>query len=252
MAKKSDNRILAKVLWFKNRTRFDIDYFDLLQPRREVSLHPRYRSGLFYSEKCGRDVQYESALELRFVQQLEANKHVVFYWEQPVKIPYWRGRRKATYTPDFGIYLDSGYFVVAEVKDLPDMLDYRCQLKTESLMEFCSDRGFGLLLTDGRHTPKDLLKGKVNRKLEKELVAALAHNALRQPQCRDIMERCNATLPELYKAVIRLGLRFRPFPMKLQRGKESRLFKQVFFERKKYDDLLDDQFPTLFGTKLSP
>lgn len=244
MAKKSDNRILAKVLWFKNRTRFDIDYFDLLQPRREVSLHPRYRSGLFYSIKCGREIQYESALELRFVQQLEANKHVVFYWEQPVKIPYWRGRRKATYTPDFGIYLDSGYFVVAEVKDLPDMLDYRVQQKTESLMEFCSDRGFGLLLTDGRHTPKDLLKGKINRKLEKELVAVLAHNALRQPQCRDIMERCNATLPELYKAVIRLGLRFRSFPMVIRSGNNNRIFLRLFFEGKKYEDLIEETFPT--------
>lgn len=63
MPVKSSNKIFSKVLWFNKRTRFDIDYFDLLQSRREVSLHPRYRSGLSYSEKCGRDIQYESALE---------------------------------------------------------------------------------------------------------------------------------------------------------------------------------------------
>lgn len=56
-------------------------------------------------------------------------------------------------------------FVDAEVKNLPYMLDYLVQLKTETLMEFCSYRGFGLLLTDGWHISKGLLNVKVNRKL---------------------------------------------------------------------------------------
>ena len=251
MSAKGD-KILTMVLWFSNRAKFDIDFFDLLQPSRKVSHHRRYRSGLYHSEECGRDIQYESALELRFMQQLEANRQVVFYWEQPVKISYWRGRRKVTYTPDYGIYLDSGYVVLAEVKELPDMLDDRVQLKIEALMAFCSERGFGLLLTDGRHVPKDLLKGKVNRKLERELLSALKLNPIRQPQCREIMERCNATPGELYKAVIRLGLRFRPFPMKLQTGNDCRIFRSVFFKRKKYCDLLDERFPTISGAISSP
>lgn len=77
-----------------------------------------------------------------------------------------------------GAERQSGFFIIAEVIALPDMLDFRVQLKTETLMEFCSYRGFGLLLTDGWHISKGLLNGKVNRKLEKELVAAQAHNPL--------------------------------------------------------------------------
>lgn len=215
MPKKTD--ILSKVLWFDKRIRFDIDYFDLLRPQREVSHCGRYRSGLFHSEKCGRDIQYESALELRFAEQLEKNPRVVFYWDQPVKIPYWRGRRKVNYTPDFGLCLKTGHVVLAEVKELADMLDYRVQQKTEALMEFCSERGFGLLLTDGRHTPKDLLKGKVNRKLERGLLARLENGPLRQAACRELMERCGATPAQLYKAVIRHDLRFRSFPMTIQK-----------------------------------
>lgn len=239
------DKILTKVLWFRNRAKFDIDFFDLLQPSRKVSPHRRYRSGLYHSDKCCREIQYESALELRFIERLETNPHVVFYWEQPVKIPYWRGRRKCTYTPDYGIYLDSGHVVLAEIKALPDMLDSRVQQKTEALMAFCSERGFGLLLTDGRHIPKDLMKGKVNRKLERELVAALNNSPIHQCQCQEIMERCNATKNELYKAVIRLGLRFRPFPMKLQHGDSKSIFRQVFFERKEYDELCENQLTTL-------
>lgn len=233
-----DNRILERTLWFERKMRFDIDYFYLLQPRREVSHGRRYRSGLFHSEKCGRDIQYESALELPFAQRLEQNEHVTFYWDQPIKIPYWRGRRKVTYTPDYGIYLDTGYFVLAEVKDLPSMLDWRVQLKTEALMAFCSDRGFGLLLTDGLHTPRDLLKGKVNRRFERALLAALDEHPLRQAECREIMERCHATTAELHKTIIRQQLKYRPFPMKLQKGNDNHLFRQVFFERRKYEDLI--------------
>lgn len=236
--------ILQNVLWFENKLSFDIDYFDLLRPHREVSHNGRYNSGLFHSEKCGRDIQYESALELQFIQKLEMNPRAIFYWEQPVKIPYWRGKRKVTYTPDFGIYLNNGYVILTEIKELADMLDYRVQQKTEALMEFCSKRGFGLLLTDGRHTPKDLLKGNVNRKLEREVLSALEHGTLRQPQCRGIIERCQATPRELHKAVIRLGLRFRPFPMMLRSGNDCRIFHSVFFEKKRYDEIKVNNFLT--------
>lgn len=242
----SDGKLLKMVLWFGRRTRFDIDYFDLLQPRRTVSEHPRYRSGRYRSEKCGREIQYESALERSFIEQLERNRHVVFYWDQPVRIPYRNGRRRRFYTPDYGIYLDSGHVVLAEVKELPDMLDSRVQAKTEALMAFCSERGFGLLLTDGRHAPRELMKGKVNRRLERELLAALDGNVLRQPECRALMERCHATRAELYKAVIRHNLALRPFPMKLQRNNANAVFRQVFFEGKDYDELVVEKFPTLF------
>lgn len=86
--------LFRKVLWFENRNRFDIDYFGILQPRRQVSHKPQYRSGVFHSEKCGREIQYESGLELDFIKYLEGSEEVLFYWEQPVDIPYWRGKRR--------------------------------------------------------------------------------------------------------------------------------------------------------------
>lgn len=240
-------KLLDQVVWFSHKTRFEIDYFELLQPRREVSHHRRYRSGLFHSPKCDREIQYESALEMSFVQRLEANEHVAFYWDQPVKIPYWRGRRRLYYTPDFGIYLDTGHIVLAEVKDLPSMLDYRVQLKAETLMEFCSARGFGMLLTDGRHTPRQLLKGKINRRLERALLRELDKNVLREQECHSLMERCGATPAELYKAVIRQQLRFRPFPMRLQRGNDNRVFHEVFFGKGKYDAALEKKLSILLN-----
>lgn len=243
---RGSQNIFDRVTWFAYKEKFEIDYFELLQPRRTVSEHSRYRSGLYYSKKCNRRIQYESALELHFIESLERNERVAFFWEQPVKIPYWRGRRKVNYTPDFGIYLRTGHFIVAEVKELSDMLDYRVERKTEALMQFCSERGFGLLLTNGTHTPKDLMKGKYNRKLERELLEALAKAPLRHDQCHAIMERCGATTAQLCKAVIRHNLRYKSFPVKLQHGTEESLFRQVCIAGENYDQLvktrLEEQF----------
>lgn len=245
---KKKSTIFRKILWFKNRGKFEIDFFEILQPRRVVSTDRRYNSGLYRSEKCQREIQYESGLELEFIKLLENEDKVLFYWEQPVQIAYRKGRRKVTYTPDFGIYLRTREFVIAEIKDMSGMLDHRVQAKTEALMEFCCERGFGLLLTDGRHTAGELLKGKVNRKLEKRLSAALDVNVIRKEQCRQIMSECNANQSELFRAIIRHNLKFKPFPFKLQRGNRNRIFRQVFFGNRKYDELVEERFPTLFRT----
>jgi len=218
----------------------------MLQPQRTVSNQTKYKSGIYYSEKCNRDIQFESGLELNFIKMLEEIKDVVFYWDQPVKIPYWRNKHKGTYTPDFGIYLKSGEFILAEIKDLPGMLDHRVQLKTEALMNFCHSRGFGLLLTDGKNSVDKLMKIKMNRKLEKEILASLDKSILRKKECMEIMKKCNATQNELLKTIIRNKLRFKPYPFKLQRGNQCHIFHNVFIERKKYEDLIEERFSTLF------
>lgn len=243
--------IFRKTLWFQKRGRFDLDSLtDYLQPCREVSQKERYKSGLYYSEKCARHIQYESGLELKFIEDhLENNHAVLFYWEQPIRVPFYRGKIRTTYTPDFGAYLRSGEFVLVEVKSLAEMIDHRVQAKTEGLMEFCSRRGFGLLLTNGMHTPKDLLKGRVNRMLEKEICAALEDGPIRRYEIRDLMNRCEATQSELHRAVIRLDLKFKPFPFKLQRGNQSPIFRAVFFGKKRYDELVSERFLAYFLLK---
>lgn len=240
-------------LWFDRKEKFDIaDFYDLLQPGRRVSNKPQYKSGLYGSEKCSRDIQYESGLELEFIKDLESSDEVLFYWEQPISIPYWRGKVKARTYPDFGIYLKSRHFVIAEIKPLADMLDHRVQAKAEGIMEFCAKRGFGFLLTDGRHTPAHLLKGRVNRKLEKELLSAITKGVIRKKDYREIAERCGAKPSELHRAVIRHDLKFKPHPFKLQRGNQSQVFRQVYFGKKRYDDLYDEKFPTLSGFTRKP
>lgn len=240
-------QLYRKILWFDNRLRFEIDFFDVLRPQREISVSGdnRYKSGRFYSEKCKRWIQHESGLELNFIKQLEELENVRFYFEQPVQIPYWRGKRKQTYTPDFGIYLSTGEFVLVEIKDLTSMLEDRVQTKVEALMEFCSGKGFGLLFFDGKHTFDKLLKIKSNRKLEKAIITALDnHIVLRKKQYMEIMNDCHSTHNELLKAIIKHNLKYKSFPLKLQYGNKNWIFRQVFVEKRNYDDLWNERFAT--------
>lgn len=237
------------ILWFDKRESFDVDFFEYFQPQRIVSNHPRYKSGVFASEKCGRDIQYESGLELAFIRQLEGLKNVRFYYEQPVRVNYWRGRCKQTYTPDFGVFLDTGEFVIVEVKDLTGMLENRVQMKIEGLMDFCSKRGFGLLFTDGAHTIDKIGRTRCNRKLEKDILSYIDNGILRKNECAAMMEKHGAKQTELLKIVMKNNLRFRSYPFHIKKGNRNHVFYNVFYEKKRYDDLVAEKFPTLFGLK---
>lgn len=238
--------LLKKVIWFDKRTKFDIDFFEFLQPQRTVSVHYRYKSGLYYSEKCNRNIQYESGLELAFIKWLEQDKRVKFYYEQPVRIDYWRGRKKQTYTPDFGVYLTTKEFVLVEIKDLPSMLESRVQTKAEALLDFCNNKGFGLLLTDGKSTIDKLRKVKYNHKLERLLLKAIENDALRKKQYLEITRDCAHTQNQLLKVVIKHNLKYKSFPFKLQPENKNKIFRHVFIEKKRYQDLSIEKYPTLF------
>jgi len=231
-----EQKLYREIIWFHKKVKFDIDFFDLLQPQRIVSEDPRYNSGKIFSEKCQREIQYESGMELAFIKQLEQLKNVKFYYEQPVQIQYIRGRKKQTYTPDFGVLLDTNEFFIVEIKDLCGMLENKVQMKIEGLMDFCSKKGFGLLLTDGKNTINKIKKIKCNRKLEKEILSAIAGNILRKKQCDEIMKRYKSTQPELLKIILKNNLKYRSFPFKLQHGNRNEIFHRVFFENKSYSE----------------
>lgn len=126
------------------------------------------------------------------------------------------------------------------------MLEHRVQLKTEALLDFCSKKGFGLLFTDGKHTFDKLLRIKLNRKLEREVLSAINNNVLRKREFDEIMKKCNCTQKELLKIIIKHNLKYKSYPFKLQYGNENNIFRKVFVEKKRYDDLIIERYSTLF------
>lgn len=241
-----DRQLFRKILWFDKRLKFDIDFFDSLQAQRIVSEHPRYKSGTFYSEKCQREIQYESGIELEFIKLLEQSKNVVFYWEQPVQIKYRRGRKNAIYTPDFGIYLKSKELVLVEIKGLANMCEHKVQMRIEALIKFCACKGFGLLLTDGKHTLSRIKKIPCNRKLERDILNTLDDHIIRKRECTELLDKHNATRNDLLKIIFKNQLRYKEFPFKLQKVNNNDVFHRVFYDNKRYDDLQKENFDLLF------
>lgn len=241
--------ILRKVLWFEKDV-CNSSFFADLEPKREVNENPRYISGVFYSEKCGKDIQHESGLEEKFFKKLEQNKRVLYYWHQPITVPYWRGKIKTHTTPDAGIILEGLKVVIVEVKPLAGMLDYKVQMKVEGLLKYCSENGCGFLLTDGKDTLEKIRKVKCNQKLEKELLQLLENRSILKRECKELMVKHNATQNELLKIIFKNQLRYRPFPFKLENARyKNDVFYQVFYEKKKYEDLVEERFETLFNTR---
>ncbi len=242
----SRHSLLKRVIWFEKRTKCDFDFYEILEPQRKVSDNPRYKNGTFFSEKCNREIQYESGIELAFIHQLETNKNVDFYYEQPVRIAYWKGRKKQLYTPDFALFLKTKEVVLVEIKEVSGMCEKSVQTKIEALLDYCHKKGFGLLLTDGKNTLDKILKVKCNKKLEQEILQAINNRTLRKQECKAIMQRHQATQNELLKIILKNGLHYKAFPFKLCQGSGNKLFYQVFFQKKRYADLEAARFSTLF------
>lgn len=243
-----DKKLFSQIIWFETRTKVDFHCFDILEAQRTVSSHPRYKSGIFFSEKCQRNVQYESGMELAFIKLLEASKRVRFYYEQPVQIPYSRGKRRQTYTPDFAVFLQTDEVVLVEIKCLSDMLDNRVQLKMESLLQYCRKKGFGLLFTDLSRGLVKLREVNYNRKLERAVLKAIEDKrVLSRHECREILKEYGGSKNELLKIICKQDLKFKSKSGKIEQGNNNRVFRHVFINRKQYSDLNTELYPTLFS-----
>lgn len=82
----------SHVVWFNEVKICKIEEFEGQEPKRTVKADPRYQSGIFYSHKTKRNIQYESGMELDFIKRLESADNVLYYFEQPITINYRRNQ----------------------------------------------------------------------------------------------------------------------------------------------------------------
>ncbi len=222
--------LIKNTIWFEKKTKWDNVNFNELTPKRKVNKNSKYKSGVIFSQKCQREVQYESGLELNFILALDNMPMVKFFSEQPTTIEYTRYGRKYKYTPDFVIFLDNNEAIIAEIKDFSGMADNRVQRNMEALIEYCMNYGFGLILTDGKYTLNKLLGKRYNVEFEKELLLKLDENGGRTiflKEFKIIQAKYNAQWSELLTIVLKNNLGFYPFPFKLNRRNNYKLFRDT-------------------------
>lgn len=119
------------------------------------------------------------------------------------------------------------------------MLDYKVQMKVEGLLRYCAQNGCGLLFTDGTNTVENIRKVKCNKKLEKDILEVLKDHTLMEKECKEILKKHDAKQIELLKIILKNKLKYQSYPFKLELCcYENELFYQVFYKKKRYDDLM--------------
>lgn len=213
----AQERILDQVVWFNKKSKWNLDSKELL-PVRNIESNEKFISGRIYSEKCGRDIQYESGIEKAFINYLESFPKVLKFSEQPITLNYEKAGVKRIYTPDFIVFLEdkTGFFV--EVKDLTGMCDARVQRRLEVLIEYSKKYGFGVLLTDCNMGISKLLDYPIDPDFENDLKVRLMENGGRTVffnEFKAIQNNYNGKWMELLAMVLKNNWALYPFPFKL-------------------------------------
>jgi hypothetical protein len=206
-------KLLQDVIWPRHINLVQESSFASFVRQRDVSEDSRGDTGLFHSHKLQRQVVYESALEQRFLAQLESFDDVLFYQEQPLQIPYQVNNISHIYYPDFFFVLRDGRGVVVEIKGRNEMALHRNWTKWAAMRDFCRQQGYGCLVTSGRYSIQEVGRKEVREAVRTTLLTELKRGPITWPEYKALREKCGITTTELYALIIRERLvwQLRPF-----------------------------------------
>lgn len=182
---------------------------------------PHYRhakSGQLGSTKLGRDVGYDSLLELQLITLLEAAPDVVRYTEQPLALqdigPDGHGH---LYYPDLLIELTDGRILLLEVKPITHMASTINQSKFAAARSLAAARGWGFLVTDGRRS-EQLLHDHLPPAAAAAALAALVERpgGCYWDDVRAVRDQHGLSTLDLQALIVRSGWRFTVAPYRLR------------------------------------
>lgn len=187
------------------------------EPQRQVSTGSIGTTGHWPSAKMGRQIAYESKLEHDFLELLETYDDVVFFLEQPLKIPYATQAGTDTYYPDLLLVLNDGRAVVVEIKPPQGMAMRHNWLKWSAMRAYCDEAGYGFLVTDGRKSIQQVGKAEVRPQVRQQVLDALHLGPLDWQQYKALRRTCSIKTPELYTLIIKERLHWQPRPFRLEK-----------------------------------
>lgn len=190
-----------------------------IRPERENGIS---NPGEYFSRRLQRKVFYESTLEKSFFKALERPSEVHSYCEQPFTLSMEVGGKTHFYTPDLWIHLKDGRCIVVEIKPLDLMVDTEVQRKFQCLYEYCCERGWGVLLTDGRHDLSYLSTYPPNMAFEQALLQELSEKRrLTIGRIHALKKEHGANSLHLAGCILRHNLSYRAFPTLLWQTKRG-------------------------------
>lgn len=113
------------------------------------------------------------------------------------------------------------------------MVDAKVHRKREALIEYCTTHGFGLLLTNGRHSIERLLEKEYNKDFENALIDGLNERGGRTiffNEFKKIQETHHGQWIEFLAIVLKNNLGLYPFPFKLTKKNNYSKFREVIIK----------------------
>lgn len=187
-----------------------------LRPCRAVET----QADVFWSDKLGRVVECESMLELSFFDLLECAPLVRRYCEQPLEIRYRWFDGPHRYVPDVAVELDDGRLYIVEVKPRLYWADGRNLAKWNAATQWCADRGWGFLVTDGRRTPVSML-GLASRSDFDVLERITAQGPASYGELRAGWFSSGRTWTTLQATALEFGFALQRGPLRVHRARNS-------------------------------
>lgn len=189
----------------------------LLQRARDESPDGEGHTRSFESTKLGRAVQYESHMELDFLLRLEECETVSRYQEQPVEIPYEFEGKSHSYFPDVLFVLTDGRAVIVELKPLYQMALRQNLVKWSALKKFCTAKGWGILITNGRKTIQEVQHQEADEAFARAVMQRLEGGPIKWADYRELRDCHEADWRDFLALILQQRLDWRLGPFKLER-----------------------------------
>ena len=90
-------------------------------------------------------------------------------------------------------------------------------------------------------------KDRIKEGSTSDILEVLKDHTLMEKECKEILKKHDAKQIELLKIILKNKLKYQSYPFKLELCcYENELFYQVFYKKKRYDDLMKERFAALF------
>jgi hypothetical protein len=211
---------LEKRVFFPAKVvRFENGFISEMATRtRDISEFGTGNNGEFESLKMARLVHYESLTELAILELLEKLDNVVWYQEQPIKIPYEYRGKNYFYYPDIAVLLKNRFAFVIEVKPIQYMLNEWVLVKAIYAQKYLGQKGIGFAIIDHKgQTLFDIEENNVNLDAQSEILQGINRNGkIGLSEFKEIMSAHALTQADINVILLKndLSLSIKPFSIK--------------------------------------
>lgn len=161
-----------------------------------------YYTGKFFSRKMNREVHYNSLEHLHFLLNLEYQKEIRSYYEFPFKVSYnFEEHVTAIFPQVFYIY-NNRKGVVVEIIPISRMALRSEIIRLKALKKFCWEKGYGILVTDGRYSIKQVKEMPVNPEFKREIIEILEKGDMIKEVLYEIKKRHKISTEEFTAFVL--------------------------------------------------